>query len=344
MAMCHSMGVKMKKVMKRFIALLCVFVLAMSFTACKSSDEDNTSKSVSEKEDLSSVDAKKVLVDAYKNTAEQNGAKANMTLKLDLSAKEDAESEAQSIKLDTDVNIAASKEPIAVSIAGSAKGNFADTPIDGKAEIYFVTENDTPMVYVGYDMGTGMTWMYLELKDMISMDDLKSATSAADAQTSVDMFSDLKVEAVEKVNGKDCYKIVASLDKTGIDKAMETEVEGTTMKSAMESLYGAESYEQIMGMLKDFKLPVTYYVAKDGSTFEKCSIEMSETIKTLVVSILKQSGDESLKDVNVDELLTVNAASLDVTYANGETVEVKVPDEAKTNAIDASSFLAGGLQ
>lgn len=333
---CHSMGVRMKKVMKRFIALLCVFVLAMSFTACKSSTKDNTSKTEDKKEDLSSVDAKKVLQDAYKKMADQKSSKANMTLKMDMSVKEKADAEAEDLKIDANIAVASSQEPLAASITGDASGDISGTAFNGKAELYFVTEGDKPMVYVGFDIGTGMTWMYLDMKDMVSMKDLKSAFTSDGSDSSLDMFSSLKVEAVEKVNNKDCYKIVGNFDKAALDKVLDTKQNGTTMRESMEKEYGKDVFNQMMKMFDDFNLPITFYVAKDGSTFEKCSCEMSETIKALVAGVSKAVG-ESAGDLK--EMLTVNAASFDITYANGETAEIKVPDEAKTNAIDGSTLL-----
>lgn len=328
--------------MKRFIALLCVFVLAMSFTACKSSDKDkdNTSKTEDKKEDLSSVDAKKVLQDANKKMAEQKSSKANMVLKMDMAVKEKADAEAQNVKVDANIAVASSQDPLAASITGDASGDMADAAFNGKAEVYFVTDDDKPMVYVGFDIGTGMTWMYLDLKDMVSMSDLKSAFTSAGSDSSADLFSSVKVEAVEKVNGKDCYKIVGNFDKAALDKVLDTEQNGTTMRASMEKEYGKDVFNQMMTMFDDFNLPITFYVAKDGSTFEKCSCEMSETIKALVAGASKAVG-ETAGDLN--ELLTVNAASFDITYANGETAEIKVPDEAKNNAVDGASLLSSML-
>ncbi len=311
----------MKKLMKRFLALACVIVLAMSMTACSKEESTKKESSKSKSEDLSKVNGEELLTKASESA--QKSFAGKMLLNIDMSAKETADAEPQTIKVDADIDMQFVADPLSAYIGGSASGNAVGTEFEGSAEVYFAEEDGKQLIYVGYDIGTGMVWMYMDMSGYMEGLDVNTIMDSATAQQSADVFSKIAVEAVEKVNDKDCYKVVCTMNKESLKKAMEAQ------DSAMDT--------SSLDVLSDFELPVVYYIAKDGSTLEKCTMELAEFVKNVASDAVKATGES----VNVDELLTVNACSLEMIYDCENAPEtITIPEDAKANAMDMSSYLA----
>lgn len=299
-------------VMKRNLILGLVTLGAASMLC--GFDSAETAESVLNKMQEASMDAENVAMDMV------------MDVKVDVNVGDGETTSTLAVSLGGDFSIAATMDPLAMSMDGSMSFSALGSGQDIAMKMYGVTSEDGAFetyVYTEDSTSGESGWVY-DSEDDIDLDALMEASKAMDASALADwgLAFELAPEAVD-VDGTECYEL-----STVIDSATISTILDKTSELAGEDLSSDDDVATALALLDGLKMNLSYCV--DAATYLPVSMHIDfngtdlSTANALVQSMM--DSDSSTAGTSVE--IVLNNVSIDVTTSYGTVGEITVPQEA----------------
>lgn len=247
--------------------------------------------------------------------------------------------QAMEISGDADLTIRQSKDPIAVSITGNAKGNLMGEEMPVEIGMYVITAEDGAMDTY-YGVNGSWQVVHVDAGEAGSVDVNKFVESLTGSLTDLPITYTLSDGTVVSESGVNCHMLSSDIkwsDVPGIlrwafDKTKELAGDSISDEQVDEVISTVESLDTFLSGLnvhteclidQETYLPVSEHVDLSGSDLS--------TINSLLGSLAGSylGGDDA---EGMDLSLEIGDIRFDTTYDYSDTTAVTVPDDVKANA------------
>ncbi len=291
--------------MRKFLAVLLMLVMVLSFTAC-GGDNGETEEDVTEQE-FPTVEE---LIDGM-NEATANVKSYRFDMEMDMEMTGESEGEPMEVTMTMDTTGAFDNENREMMMdINMVMGTSDDEEIEMTVAVYIIdgmmyTFTDMPL------MGMEATWMKMEMPagtwEMMG-------EQVNQVESMIDIIDALEIEisGIEKVSGKDCYVLEVNPDP----EDMWGLLAGQTIGANEIGDFLGEAEEYLDEILKD--ISVKYWIDKDTYFLSKAVISMTMKITPEIMGYAEEEGEVNMK-------MTMNM----LTYDYNQPVSIVLPEEAK---------------
>ena len=269
--------------------------------------------------------------------ASKDAAGVTMTMKMNfdgaVNVNDGSTTSTLQAKLTGGFDMAANMDPFGMQMDGNAAVSFFGQNQTVDMKMYAVTNEDGALDTYVYskDSATGEgQWEHttdssIDYSQLINLSNSFNVSDYADWG----LTFELAPEAAE-VDGKECYLLSAVIDKDALNTLINKSSELTG-----EDLSSDTDVATALAYLDGISLKLQYYI--DTTTYLPVSMHMDlndsdlTNLNAVFAGALASSDDSSTAEI------VLNDASIDVTCAYGDAVDITVPDEAIQAAQDVEN-------